>query len=255
MMNNEANGVSFLEFIDPKTIFGFRDLAWCIERINGIAGETLSDQLLITEEGDLNAGKKIIDPDTFRKKIFEFKRIDYGNKSLSPDAAILRIECSPQPIYHKNFELVIDSFTSFLKEGYTLYILSDSEKQIQRIQSIFEDKGENISFTPVQKTLHEGFINRELRACFFTDHQFFDRFHKYSLKSDKARSGKLALSLKELQQIEIGDYIVHIDHGVGKFGGLIRTEINGKMQEVIKLIYQNDDILFVSIHALHKVAK
>lgn len=128
MMNNEANGISFLEFIDPKTIFGFRDLAWCIERINGIAGETLSDQLLITEEGDLNAGKKIIDPDTFRKKIFEFKRIDYGNKSLSPDAAILRIECSPQPIYHKNFELVIDSFTSFLKEGYTLYILSDSEK-------------------------------------------------------------------------------------------------------------------------------
>jgi hypothetical protein len=106
--------------------------------------------------------KKIIDPDTFRKKIFEFKRIDYGNKSLSPDAAILRIECSPQPIYHKNFELVIDSFTSFLKEGYTLYILSDSEKQIQRIQSIFEDKGENISFTPVQKTLHEGFIDREL---------------------------------------------------------------------------------------------
>ncbi|WP_418495607.1 transcription-repair coupling factor [Coprobacter sp.] len=255
MMNNEANGISFLEFIDPKTIFGFRDLAWCIERISGIAGETLSDQLLITEEGDLNAGKKIIDPDTFRKKIFEFKRIDYGNKSLSSDATILRIECSPQPIYHKNFELVIDSFTSFLKEGYTLYILSDSEKQIQRIQSIFEDKGENISFTPVQKTLHEGFIDRELKACFFTDHQLFDRFHKYSLKSDKARSGKLALSLKELQQIEIGDYIVHIDHGVGKFGGLIRTEINGKMQEVIKLIYQNDDILFVSIHALHKLAK
>ena len=167
----------------------------------------------------------------------------------------MSLNCSPQPIYHKNFDLVSESFSSLLQDGYKLYILSDSEKQTQRIANIFEDKGENIPFTPVSKTLHEGFIDNELHLCFFTDHQLFDRFHKYQLRSDKARSGKLALSLKELRQFEVGDYIVHIDHGVGKFGGLFRTELNGSMQEVIKLIYQNDDILFVSIHALHKLAK
>ena len=120
---------------------------------------------------------------------------------------------------------------------------------------IFEDRGDNIPFTAVNRTIHEGFADDTLRICFFTDHQLFDRFHKFNLKSDKARSGKITLSLKELNQFSQGDYIVHIDHGVGQFGGLVRTEVNGKMQEAIKLIYQNNDIIFVSIHSLHKLSK
>jgi transcription-repair coupling factor (superfamily II helicase) len=104
-------------------------------------------------------------------------------------------------------------------------------------------------------TIHEGFIDKTLRIAFFTDHQLFDRFHKYNLKTERARSGKIALSLKELQQFRLGDYVVHLDHGIGKFGGLIHTEINGKMQEVIKLTFLNDDIIFVSIHSLHKISK
>ncbi|MEE0974115.1 MAG: transcription-repair coupling factor, partial [Muribaculaceae bacterium] len=136
-----------------------------------------------------------------------------------------------------------------------LCILSDSEKQTQRLKAIFDDRGDDIAFTPVLSTLHEGFVDHHNRMCVFTDHQIFDRFHKYNLKSDRARSGKLALSLKELSAIEVGDYIVHVDHGVGKFAGLYRTEVNGRVQEMIKLIYQNDDIIFVSIHALHKLAK
>lgn len=163
--------------------------------------------------------------------------------------SIIRFECAPQGIYHKNFQLVDESFTDFLRQGYTIYILSDSEKQTERLKAIFEEREDHITFIPVLKTLHEGFVDKDLKVCFFTDHQIFDRFHKYNLKSDRARSGKLALSLKELNQIEVGDYIVHVDHGIGRFGGLIRTEINGKMQEVIKLTYQNDDIIFVSIHA------
>ena len=211
---------------------------------------------VLTEEGDLHAKEKLIDTDDFSRYVLDFKRIDYGVKSFRDETgATLSLNCSPQPIYHKNFDLLSESFSTLLQDGYKLYILSDSEKQTQRIANIFEDKGENIPFTPVSKTLHEGFIDNELHLCFFTDHQLFDRFHKYQLRSDKARSGKLALSLKELRQFEVGDYIVHIDHGVGKFGGLFRTELNGNMQEVIKLIYQNDDILFVSIHALHKLAK
>jgi len=174
---------------------------------------------------------------------------------LRPRNDVIRFQTEPQISYHKNFDLVAASFKEKLDDSYQIYILSDNEKQIARIRSIFEDRGDNITFTPILKTLHEGFIDKTARICLFTDHQLFDRFHKYNLKSERARSGKIALSLKELQQFRHGDYVVHIDHGVGKFGGLIRTEINGKMQEVIKLIYLNDDIIFVSIHALHKISK
>ena len=160
-----------------------------------------------------------------------------------------------QPSFHKNFEVVAQSFTHFLEKGYRIFILTDNEKQIKRIRSIFEDRRDSITFTPVLKVVHEGFTEDTLKICVFTDHQIFDRFHKYNLRSDKARSGKVALSLKELQQFNLGDYIVHIDHGVGRFGGLIRTEINGKMQEVIKLTFLNEDIIFVSIHSLHKISK
>ncbi len=142
-----------------------------------------------------------------------------------------------------------------LADGYTLYILSDSEKQVARLKAIFAERGDDIPFTPVLSTLHEGFVDHATRRCVFTDHQIFDRFHKYTLKGERARSGKLALSLKELSAIETGDYIVHVDHGVGKFGGLLRTQVNGSTQEMIKLVYKNNDCIFVSIHALHKLAK
>ncbi len=170
-------------------------------------------------------------------------------------SAVIDFDCSPQGIYHKNFDIIADSFTRFRSEGYRLLILSDNAKQFDRLREIFADRGDDISFEAVEGTLHEGFVDHESKICVFTDHQIFDRFHKYTLKSDRARSGKLALSIKELGQIEPGDYIVHLDHGVGRFAGLLRTNVNGKMQEVIKLVYDNNDILFVSIHALHKLAK
>jgi len=169
--------------------------------------------------------------------------------------AIVSFSTELQLSYHKNFDLVAASFKEKADEGYQIYILSDNEKQIARIRSIFEDRGDTFAFTPILSTIHEGFIDKTLRICLFTDHQLFDRFHKYNLKSERARSGKIALSLKELQQFRQGDYIVHIDHGIGRFGGLIRTDINGKMQEVIKLTFLNDDIIFVSIHSLHKISK
>ena len=139
---------------------------------------------------------------------------------------------------HKNFELISRIFSDYREKGYEIYILSDSEQQTERLRIIFEDRGDNISFIPVLKTLHEGFVDNERRMCVFTDHQIFERFHKYTLKSDRVRSGKLALSLKELSQIEVGDFIVHVDHGIGRFGGLVRTAVNGKMQEMIKYLPQ-----------------
>ena len=169
---------------------------------------------------------------------------------------VIRFNTSAQPLFHKNFDLLLPSLEEYQEKGYRLFILADSAKQIERLKDIFDER-KTITFTGVNKTLHEGFVDHDQRLCLFTDHQIFDRFHKYNLKSDKARSGKVALTLKEIQQFEIGDYVVHIDHGIGKFGGLVRMPLpNGEgYQETIKIIYQNGDAIYVSIHSLYKVSK
>lgn len=253
----QSHGDSLLEYIHKDTIIALRDSAYTIERIQAIASETFSDSALIAEEGDKNAMRQVVDADSFELQFQKFRHIYFSASANADSNASTSIDfcCSPQGIYHKNFDLISDSFKKMLADGYQLFILSDSEKQIERLKVIFEDRGDDITFSPVSSTVHEGFVDHLAKTCIFTDHQIFDRFHKYSLKSDRARSGKLALSLKELSAIEIGDYIVHVDHGVGKFAGLLRTNVNGRTQEMIKLTYLNDDIIFVSIHALHKLAK
>ncbi len=252
-----TRGSSLLEFIPTTTIIALRDATFTIERIRTIAGEQFSTHATIAGDGDASALAKVIDPDEFARQLSTFKQLYFtaGNNPVGADVDSVDMQCSPQGIYHKNFDLISDSFNNLLAQGNRLYILSDNDKQIDRLRAIFKDRGDDIPFTPVSNTLHEGFVDHLTHNCFFTDHQIFDRFHKYNLRSDRARSGKLALSLKELQAIEPGDYIVHIDHGVGKFGGLVRTDLNGRVQEMIKLIYKNNDIIFVSIHALHKLSK
>lgn len=252
-------GESLLQFIPESTFIAMRDVVYTVERIKAIAAENFSDSAAIAGTGDKGAMSHVVDPDDFEQRLKKFKRVYFTAADTAPvnvevlDTVDMR--CSPQGIYHKNFDLIADSFKSLLGDGYTLYILSDSDKQTERLRAIFADRGDEIPFTAVTGTLHEGFVDHVTHTCVFTDHQIFDRFHKYSLRSDRARSGKLALSLKELQAIEPGDYIVHIDHGIGKFGGLVRTDVNGRVQELIKLIYKNNDIIFVSIHALHKLSK
>lgn len=249
---------SLLTYLDDGATIWVRDADYTVERIKAIAAESFSDSALIADEGDSQAMQQVIDPEEFAVALRRHRLVHFTAAADNPDGdttAAIGFGCTPQGIYHKNFDLISDSFTRLLADKYTIYILSDSEKQIERLRAIFNDRGDDIRFTPVISTLHEGFVDHATKTCVFTDHQIFDRFHKYNLKSDRARSGKLALSLKELGQIETGDYIVHIDHGVGKFGGLIRTEVNGRMQEMIKLIYLNNDILLVSIHSLHKLSK
>ena len=252
-----AGGQSLLRFIDPASLVVIRDAVYTVDRIRAIASETFSESAMIAGEGDPDAMRQVIDAEQFCADLARFRQLRFTS-GARPDAEArvsIDFRCTPQIIYHKNFDMIADSFSRFEADGYTLYILSDSEKQIERLRAIFADRGDSISFIPVLATLHEGFSDSEARVCMFTDHQIFDRFHKYTLKSDRARSGKLALSLKELSAIEPGDYIVHVDHGVGRFAGLLRTEINGRVQEMIKLVYANDDIIFVSIHSLHKLAK
>ncbi|MBQ0114960.1 MAG: transcription-repair coupling factor [Bacteroidales bacterium] len=249
-------GISLLEFVPDDTVLVCHDPVWTLERIKAIADENISRNTILTRDGDVNAMDNVVDPELFTKRYNTLRRIEYTyGESTDKYEAVLHMHCRPQGVYHKNFDLIGESFSQFEKDNYKILILSDSEKQIARLRAIFDDRGDQIGFEPVLCTLHEGFIDDDLKVCMFTDHQIFDRFHKYNLKSDRARSGKLAFSIKELNQLEIGDYVVHEDHGIGKFGGLLRTAVNGKMQEMIKLYYLGGSMVFVSIHSLHKLAK
>ncbi|MCM1503747.1 MAG: transcription-repair coupling factor [Muribaculum sp.] len=248
---------SLLDFTGSDTLLWMRDADYTVERIRAVASESFSESAAIANEGDTSAMNQIVDPDEVAKKLNACRQLRFtsGQDSPKESPTVIDFDCTPQGIYHKNFDLIAASFTKMLTDGYRIFVLSDSEKQIERLRAIFNDRGDKIDFSPVISTVHEGFVDHQTKTCVFTDHQIFDRFHKYNLKSDRARSGKLALSLKELGQIEPGDYVVHVDHGIGRFGGLIRTEVNGRMQEMIKLIYSNNDLLLVSIHNLHKLSK
>ncbi len=254
-----GDSVTFLDFLPPQALLCVKDLLWVRERIQSIHEEVLSSQAIAAaEEGNTelpDIQKTIIEGTDFTDKALDFRRVDFGAKPVGTPQSKLMFETSVQPIFHKNFDMVSSSLNDFIQRGYKIYICSDSSKQTDRLKDIFKERGDEIVFEPVDRTLHEGFVDHTMRLCIFTDHQIFDRFHKYNLRSDKARSGKVALSLKELNQFEPGDYVVHIDHGIGRFAGLVRVPNGNTTQEVIKLIYQNDDVVFVSIHSLHKISK
>lgn len=254
-----GDSVTFLDFLPPQALLCVKDLIWVRERIQSIHEEVLSSQAIAAaEEGNTelpDIQKTIIEGTDFTDKALDFRRVDFGAKPVGTPQSKLMFETSVQPIFHKNFDMVSSSLNDFIQRGYKIYICSDSSKQTDRLKDIFKERGDEIVFEPVDRTLHEGFVDHTMRLCIFTDHQIFDRFHKYNLRSDKARSGKVALSLKELNQFEPGDYVVHIDHGIGRFAGLVRIPNGNTTQEVIKLIYQNDDVVFVSIHSLHKISK
>lgn len=243
---------ALLNLLSKETVIAFEDFAWTAEKIDANFNDTT---ILENPEYEQNFQEKLINKEEFIMLAFKFHHLHFGTKAYGVPDAVIKFDTDLQPSFHKNFDLVAECIKSYQDKDYVIYILSDSKKQHSRIQTIFEDREDNISFVPVVKTLSQGFIDDILKICCFTDHQIFDRYHKYNLKSDKVKSGKFALSLKELQQFQIGDYVVHIDHGVGQFGGLVRSDINGKMQELIKLTYLNGDTIFVSIHSLHKISK
>ncbi len=200
-----------------------------------------------------------------------FSSVEMAQKSYFRNYSAVDFQTIPQPIFHKNFDLLYSEIMGRMEEGHKIYILSDSRKQTDRLGTILDTlrgievdlNGETTNgemadgqiFRAVYPTLHEGFIDHELKACFFTDHQIFERYHKVEQKAEKARQGKVLITLKELNQLQIGDYVVHVDHGIGQFGGLVRTTINGKPQEMIKLTYRGGDTIFVSIHSLHRISK
>ncbi|MDR2763406.1 MAG: transcription-repair coupling factor, partial [Tannerella sp.] len=247
--------IALFDLLPEDTCIVTQDLAWCVERVGSLWEEEPVQGNEASFPSNEAMRKLLVTKEDFLRSAQSFRRMQIGHKDGHVPDATISFDTEPQPLYQKNFDLVSESFRRYLSDGYTLYLLSDNDKQAERVRAIFQDRGDPIAFTAVHKTIHSGFVDHTLKLCAFTDHQIFGRYHKYNLKSDKARSGKIMLSLKELNQFTQGDYVVHIDHGVGQFGGLVRTKVNGKLQEVVKLIYRNSDILFVSIHSLHKLSK
>ncbi|MBQ5970960.1 MAG: transcription-repair coupling factor [Prevotella sp.] len=260
----------FLDFLPDDALIVAKDLEFVKQTIariydEGFAAQAMVEQLEGLPEAErqgvidrLTRESMLINGSNFEKAINRFRTIEYGARRSGQQASI-SFSISPQPLFHKDFRLLKDSLTDYQLKGYEICILADSQKQQQRLAEILNADDNlnksNIAFTPIDKTLHEGYADNDLRLCIFTDHQIFDRFHKFNLKSDVARSGKMALSMKELQEMSPGDYIVHIDHGIGKFGGLVRVPTGDSYKEMIRIVYQRGDIVDVSIHALYKVSK
>lgn len=254
---------TFINFLPTGSALAFRDRFWTCERLRSVCSEATSSQAIALAGTGEATVAHLISPDSFEHDIAGMRYLEFGTHPTGTPAATIAFNTSPQPLFHKNFDLVSSTLGDYINQGYRICILSDSSKQTDRLRDIFDslETPTALPFEPVDHTLHEGFADHTLRACFFTDHQIFDRFHKYSLRSEKARQGKVAVSLKELSRFELGDYVVHIDHGIGRFDGLVRVpNDNGEgTHEAIRLLYQGKDnhmdVVLVSIHSLHKISK
>ena len=274
----------FLHFLDADALVVMNDYTLLHDRIeqiykDGFSSQSLTEQLEGATEmeaekirREMKAELNLVSASDFQHALVEHVRIEFGKQSEGDVArkqehlltakgdkqAVISFDMAPQPLFHKNFNLLAQTLEDYQLQGYTLYILADSQKQQERLKDIFDSeelKRYQIRFTPVEKTIHEGFVDHEKHACFFTDHQIFDRFHKYNLRSDSARAGKMALTMKELQEMDYGDFIVHVDYGIGKFGGLVRVPTGDSYQEMIRIVYKNNDKVDVSIHSLYKISK
>ena len=196
-----------------------------------------------------------IDATNVVDKIWQSSTLELGQRSTFDNHEIVRFDTLPQPTFNKNFELLIDDLKQRISEGYKIYILADQVKQTDRLKAIFDDKESSIQFVAIDHTLHEGFIDHSAKICCYTDHQIFERYHRVTLRSENARRGKAIITLKEINQLQVGDYVVHVDHGIGQFAGLVTTNFHGRPQESIKLVYKGGDTIFVSIHNLHRISK
>ena len=274
----------FLQFLEPSALVVMKDYTYlhdCIEKIynDGFSTQSLTEQLEGATEmeaerirQEMKKELNLVSASDFQHALCEHVRVEFGKMADGAIArkqdqlaeakghsnAVISFDMAPQPLFHKNFQFLAQTLEDYQLKGYTLYILADSQKQQQRLKDIFaseELEKYQIQFKPVDKTIHEGFVDHEKKACFFTDHQIFDRFHKYNLRSDSARAGKMALTMKELQEMAPGDFIVHVDFGIGRFGGLVRVPMGDSYQEMIRIFYANHDIVDVSIHSLYKISK
>jgi transcription-repair coupling factor (superfamily II helicase) len=246
---------TFLEYLDSETIVWLKDLSIVCDKLDRVffQAESVFEKQETTIK-QLPPNELYISGEVFKKHLLAFAIVEFGIENNFDERVEISFDIKPQPVFNKNFELLAESLNLNTKNGIKNYILAENQKQISRLEAIFEDLKTNTIFEPVYGTFHEGFTDYAIKCAFYCDHQIFDRYHKYKIKSSQVNAGN-ALSLKELYSLQPGDFVTHIDHGVGRFSGLEKIEVNGKLQEAIRLVYKNDDILYVSIHSLHKISK
>jgi transcription-repair coupling factor (superfamily II helicase) len=240
-----SNTISLIQAVNQKSIIWCNNVANTAERIKLVYSSVSGSE----KEGSAPVWMG----SEFLSEISSHSVIEIGQQQYFPSTNTYRFNTKPQPAFNKNFNLLGDNLKEYLSSNFTACIFSENEKQFDRLRDIFKDTHNGIAFEPVNYAIYEGFIDTDLQICCYTDHQIFDRYHKYKIHN--YQSGKATLSLRELKDLKPGDYVVHIDHGIGRFGGLERINQNGKIQEAIKLVYRDNDVLFVSIHNLHRISK
>ncbi|MGM0473476.1 MAG: transcription-repair coupling factor [Bacteroidota bacterium] len=242
--------ISFLEYIPRNTILWMDHPGLIREQVQSLYDKTELDDgspETIDKSKFLRSGKEI------SEQMLGFRRVVFGDPARDRMGRTWSFQTSPQPAFQKNFELLTGYMRERSAAGYTNYLLSENEKQLERLGAIFDEIDPGLQYRTLQNTLHEGFIDHELKLAFYTDHQIFERYHKFRLHDRFSR--KQSLSMKELIGLNPGDYVVHVDHGIGIFGGLEKIEVQGRIQEAIKLVYKDKDVLYVNIHSLHRISK
>jgi transcription-repair coupling factor (superfamily II helicase) len=239
--------VSLLDFLDKKMVVAAQSFSYISAQIKQLQHEA-AEKFNNSDTADL-----IISGREFKNGITAFTCVEFGSANYFSSVDEFVFNTSKQPVFNKNFDLLGQNLKTNRQKGYRNILLTSSPKQIERLHAIFDDKGDPQKIDSLLFVLNEGFIDHDLKICCYTDHQIFERYHRFNLRSRK--SSRQAITIKELSKLHPGDFVVHIDHGVGKFAGLVKTEINGNIQEAIRLIYRDNDSLLVSIHSLHRIAK
>jgi transcription-repair coupling factor (superfamily II helicase) len=245
---------SFLKYISSETIIFTKNtslLTGNLDKYFEKASEAFKD--LSKEIKHAAPSELFCNGNFIKEQLQEFTLVEMSAKVETKEIREIKFNTLPQPSFNKQFNLLIENLTEYHKGGFTNYIFCANEQQAQRFRDIFDDSKQEVHYETVVFPLYQGFIDVENRLVCYTDHQIFERYHKFRLKNGYAK--KQAITIQELNKLEIGDYVTHMDHGIGKFGGLQKIDVQGKKQEAIKLVYGERDILYVSIHSLHKISK
>ena len=253
----KENRESFLKYISSQTIIFTKNIHLIAGKLDKFFVKAVEDFNTVSKEiKHLEPQELFCDGPYIEKRIQEFTWVHFGSANELPDSSqtdVIRFNTFPQPSFNKQFNLLIDNLEEYHKAGFSNYIFCANEQQAKRFQDIFDDADKEVHYETVVFPMHKGFIDVENKIVCYTDHEIFERYHKFRLKNGYSK--KQAITLKELNKLEIGDYVTHMDHGIGKFGGLQKIDVQGKQQEAIKLVYGERDILYVSIHSLHKISK
>ncbi|WP_373057433.1 transcription-repair coupling factor [Zunongwangia sp. H14] len=250
---------SFLKYISANTIVFVKNLDLFSAQLDKLFSKAEEAFKKLSEEVKHSAPVELFcNAEIIKKQLLDFAVVELSNQPFLKNAAAnngksIEFNTKPQPSFNKQFDLLIDNLIENQENGYTNYIFCVSEQQAKRFHDIFDDQEREVKYQTIVLSMFQGFIDEDARNVCYTDHQIFERYHKFHLKNGYAK--KQAITLKELTNLEVGDYVTHIDHGIGKFGGLQKIDVEGKMQEAIKLIYGERDILYLSIHSLHKISK